>query len=172
MLPIALSGSTLQVIGTAIAAVAALASWAAVVVALRSSREAREAERDASRPNLLLSPAYATSGPLAPSMTLAVHNAGSGIAHNVGLILVTEEAFAYHGLGFVVPGETVYFGSEVTADEGHRAVAYGRSADGEGLAWNIPVSAGRSPRRPTISPHMPMPSRPSIPRRSSKRVAR
>jgi hypothetical protein len=133
----AASTETWQVIGVGIAAVAALASWAAVVFAARAAKEAREAERDATRPRLLLSPAFATSGPIAPTMTLSIHNAGGGIAQNVGLLLVTEAAFAYHGLGFVLPGETAYFGSDVPASKDHRAIAYGRSADGDGFAWNV-----------------------------------
>jgi hypothetical protein len=137
MLPIAITDSTWQVIGTGIAAIAALASWAAVIIAVRAAGDAREAERNANRPSLLLAPAYATAGPLAPTMTLSVHNAGAGIAQNVGVLLVTGRAFAYHGLSFIAPGETVYFGSEVPAETNHRAVVYGRSADGEGLAWNI-----------------------------------
>lgn len=78
MLSIAITDSTWQVIGTGIAAIAALASWAAVVIALRAAGDAREAERNASRPLLLLAPAYATAGPLAPTMTLSIHNAGRG----------------------------------------------------------------------------------------------
>ncbi len=147
-IPMALSAEVWQVIGVGIAAFAALASWAAVIVALRAagdardaereSREvARESEREARRPRLLLSPAFNTSGPVAPTMTLAVHNAGGGIAQNVGLILVTRDTVARYGLGFLLPGETIHFGSDVDADENHRAVAYGRSADGEGLGWNI-----------------------------------
>lgn len=144
----AVSTEAWQVIGAGIAAFAALASWAAVLVAVRAAKKARDAEREtreaereahreATRPRLLLSPAFNTSGPMAPTMTLAVHNAGGGIAQNVGLVLVTEATFARHGLGFILPGETVYVGSNVLADENHRAVAYGRSAEGEGLAWNV-----------------------------------
>ncbi|MET0304868.1 MAG: hypothetical protein ABW196_01405 [Solirubrobacterales bacterium] len=149
----AVSTEAWQVIGVGIAAVAALASWAAVVVAARAAKDAREAERDAARPRLLLSPAFATSGPIAPTMTLSIHNAGGGIAQNVGLLLVTEDVFAYHGLGFVLPGETAYFGSDVPAAKEHRAVAYGRAADGEGFAWNV-----LSERRPLASAPASLPS--------------
>ena len=153
MTPLAVSTATWQVIGVGIAAVAALASWAAVVVASRAAKDAREAERDAARPRLLLSPAFNTSGPIAPTMTLSIHNAGGGIAQNVGLLLVTEDDFARHGLGFVLPGETAYFGSDVPASEHHRAIAYGRGADGEGFVWNV-----LSERRPLASAPAPLPS--------------
>ena len=152
-MPLAVSTATWQVIGVGIAAVAALASWAAVVVASRAAKDAREAERDAGRPRLLLSPAFNTSGPIAPTMTLSIHNAGGGIAQNVGLLLVTEDDFAYHGLGFVLPGETAYFGSDVPASGDHRAIAYGRGADGEGFVWNV-----LSERRPLASAPAPLPS--------------
>jgi hypothetical protein len=159
-MPLAVSTATWQVIGVAIAAVAALASWAAVIVASRAAvdareaeRDVREAERDAARPRLLLSPAFNTSGPIAPTMTLSIHNAGGGIAQNVGLVLVTEDTFARHGLGFVLPGETVYFGSDVPASEHYRAVAYGRGADGQGFAWNV-----LSERRPLASAPAPLPT--------------
>jgi hypothetical protein len=135
-MPDAVSSETWQVVGVAIAAVAAVASWFSVVVASRAGKAAREAERDASRPRLLLSPAYSTSGPLAPTMTLAVHNGGGGIAQTIGLLLVTDESFAYYGLGFVRPGETIHFGSNMPASKVHRAVAYARSADGDGFAWD------------------------------------
>lgn len=148
--PLAASTATWQVIGITIAAIAALASWAAVIVASRAAKDAREAERDAARPRLLLSPAFATSGPIAPTMTLSIHNAGGGIAQNVGLLLVTEDAFAYHGLGFVLPGETAYFGSDVPAAKEHRAIAYGRAAEGEGFAWN--VLSERRPLAPAPAP--------------------
>jgi hypothetical protein len=145
-MPYAVSAETWQVVGVAIAAIAALASWFSAIVATRAAKDARETERDATRPRLLLSPAFATSGPLAPTMTLAVHNGGSGIAQNVGLMLVTDESFAYHGLGFVQPGETIYFGNDMPAAADFRAVAYGRSATGEGFAWNT-----LSERRPLAS---------------------
>jgi hypothetical protein len=152
-MPYAVSAEMWQVVGVAIAAIAALASWFSAIVATRAARDAREAERDASRPRLLLAPAFATSGPLAPTMTLAVHNGGSGIAQNVGVMLVTNESFAYHGLGFVQPGETVYFGSDMPASADFRAVAYGRSAAGEGFAWNA-----LSERRPLSSAPAALPS--------------
>ena len=153
MTPLAVSTATWQVIGVGIAALAALASWAAVVVASRAAKDARDAERDAARPRLLLSPAFNTSGPIAPTITLSIHNAGGGIAQDVGLLLVTEDDFAYHSLSFVLPGETAYFGSDVPALENHRAIAYGRAADGEGFAWNV-----LSERRPLASAPAPLPS--------------
>jgi hypothetical protein len=132
----AVSTEVWQVIGVGIAAVAALASWAAVVVAVRLAKEAREAQRDADRPRLLLAPAFTTSGPLAPTITLSIHNGGGGIAQNVGLLVVTDDAFAYHGIDFIRPGETIYFGSDLPAALDPRAVAYSRSVEGEGFAWN------------------------------------
>jgi hypothetical protein len=86
-------------------------------------------------------------------MTLSIHNAGGGIAQNVALLLVTEDDFAYHGLGFVLPGETAYFDSDVPASGDHRAIAYGRDAEGEGFVWNV-----LSERWPLASAPAPLPS--------------
>ena len=70
-------------------------------------------------------------------MWATVHNAGGGVAQNVAVLLVTEDAFARTVLGLVLPGESVYFASNVAPDPEARAVVYTRTVDRRELVWNL-----------------------------------
>ncbi len=136
-MPFAVTITTwIQVLGTLIAAVAAVASWVAVVQARRTAEDTRRAEREAMLPLLLVSPTILTPGAGTPTMGVAVHNAGGGIAQNVAVLLVTDNAYGRHVITFLGPGETVTFGSDLDAADGARAVAYARSSDSRDLVWN------------------------------------
>jgi hypothetical protein len=128
--------SWLQLAGTLVAAAAAVASWAAVVQARRSAEEARQAERESMLPVLLVSPTILTPGAGHPTMGVSIYNAGGGIAQNVAVLLVAEDAFGRHIVTFLRPGETVTFGSDLDATDSARAVVYGRSADNRDFVWN------------------------------------
>jgi hypothetical protein len=135
--PFAVTVTTwIQVLGTLIAAAAAVASWVAVVQARRGADDARRAEREAMLPLLLVSPTVITAGAGSPTMGVAVHNAGAGIAQNVAVLLVTDDAYGRHVVTFLGPGETITFGSDLDAADGAQAVAYARSSDSRDLVWN------------------------------------
>lgn len=105
----------LQVGSTVAAAGAALASWTAVVQARKAAQEAREAEAEALLPLLLVSLNFNLPGAGNPTMGVALYNASGGIAKNVAVLLVSEDAYAREVVGFLRPGETVTFGSELRA---------------------------------------------------------
>ena len=136
-MPLAVTVTTwIQVASTLIAAIAAVASWVAVAQARKTAEDARRAEREASLPLLLVSPTILTPGAGNPTMGVAVHNAGGGIAQNVAVLLVTDDAYGRHVITFLVPGEMVTFGSDLDAGEGARVVVYARSSDRRDLIWN------------------------------------
>jgi hypothetical protein len=126
----------LQVGSTVAAAAAAVASWVAVVQARKIAQEARDAEAEALLPLLLVSLNFNLPGAGQPTMGVALYNAGGGVAKNVAVLLVAEDAYARHVVGFLRPGETVTFGSELPATDAARAVAYARSQDGRDLVWD------------------------------------
>jgi len=126
----------LQVGSTAAAAAAAIASWVAVVQARKIAQEAREAETEALLPLLLVSLNFNLPGVGQPTMGVALYNAGGSVAKNVAVLLVAEDAYARQVVGFLRPGETVTFGSELPATDAARAVAYTRSQDGRDLVWD------------------------------------
>jgi hypothetical protein len=134
----------IQLAGVAIAAVAALAAWAAVRNGTAQAREGREAaaearlaQREARQPLLLLSPGFASPAPGAGgrTMTLAIYNAGD-VAIDVGVLLVGDEARAQQVVGFMYPGETVHFGSDIPATGESRAMVFARSKDGDRWVWD------------------------------------
>lgn len=126
----------LQVGSTLAAAAAAIASWVAVVQARKIAQEAREAETEALLPLLLVSLNFNLPGAGQPTMGVALYNAGGSVAKNVAVLLVAEDAYARQVVGFLRPGETVTFGSELPATDAARAVAYARSQDGRDLVWD------------------------------------
>jgi len=126
----------LQVGSSVAAAAAAVASWVAVVQARKIAQEAREAEAEAMLPLLLVSLNFNLSGVGQPTMGVALYNAGGSVAKNVAVLLVAEDAYARQIVGFLRPGETVTFGSELPATDAARAVAYARSQNGRDLVWD------------------------------------
>lgn len=126
----------LQVGSTGAAAAAAIASWVAVVQARKIAQEARAAEAEAMLPLLLVSLNFNLPGVGQPTMGVALYNAGGSVAKNVAVLLVAEDAYARQIVGFLRPGETVTFGSELPATDAARAVAYARSQDGRDLVWD------------------------------------
>jgi len=126
----------LQVGSTTTAAAAAVASWVAVVQARKIAQEAREAEAEAMLPLLLVSLNFNLPGVGQPTMGVALYNAGGSVAKNVAVLLVAEDAYGRQIVGFLRPGETVTFGSELPATAAARAIAYARSQDGRDLVWD------------------------------------
>jgi hypothetical protein len=123
-------GSTLA------AAAAAIASWVAVVQARKIAEEAREAEAESLLPLVLLSLNFNLPGVGQPTMGVELYNAGGGVAKNVAVLFVAEDAYARQVVGFLRPGESVTFGSELRATDQSRAVVYARSQDGRDLVWD------------------------------------
>lgn len=125
----------IQLGGVAAALLAALAAWAGVKQARDAAREVRDSEREARLPLLLLSTASVGTQQRGTTLALAIYNAGD-VAVDVTVILVGEDSHAGGPVGVVRPGETVNFGSNIAGTDQARAVAFGRSRDGTGWAWN------------------------------------
>jgi hypothetical protein len=126
----------LQVGSTVAAAAAAGASWFAVVQARRAAQDTRLAEAETWLPLVLVSLNFNLPGAGQPTMGIELYNAGGGVAKNVAVLLVSEDAYARQVIGFLRPGESVTFGSELPATDQARAVVYARSQDGRELVWD------------------------------------
>src|ERR1700709_537808 len=136
-MPLAVTVTTwLQVAGTLIAAAAALASWAAVVQARKAAEDARQAEHDAALPLLLILTSIVKLAAGHSSLTVAVYNASGGIAQDVSILVVGENAYARGVEGFLRPGETISYSTDVEATTESRAGVYGRTADRREFVWN------------------------------------
>lgn len=130
---LALALSTwIQLVATLIAAAAAVASWASVVQSRRLLRESR-------LPALHIEVSRVVgAGAVDGTMAVTILNAGAGLATRVGFIVVAPAQFAQTSLpgGFLPPGESASFGSNMRIDDEFQATVYARSQDGVQYVWN------------------------------------
>jgi hypothetical protein len=151
---LALALSTwVQLIATAIAAAAAVASWATVVQSRRLLRESR-------LPSLHIEVSRVSgAGAVDGTMAVAILNAGDVLATRVGFIVATDNAFAQTSLpgGFLRPGDSAFFGSDLQISDNFQAVVYARSQDGDEYVWD------HLGERRQLKPEGPLPTFEEIP---------
>jgi hypothetical protein len=122
----------LQVAGTFIAATAALASWAAVVQSRRLIRDSRLASLHIEVSRVV------GSGAVNGTAAITILNAGNALATRVGFVVASGEAVAQASLpgGFLRPGDSASFGTDMRLSDDFQAVVYTRSPDGDEYVWD------------------------------------
>ncbi len=73
------------------------------------------------------------------TLGISINNAGGGLAKKVGFVLMVDEeyAFGWPADGFLRPGESLSFGTELRATDEGRGVVYCRGQDERDYFWNL-----------------------------------